>query len=65
MVLQNAGAGIVIEQKNLTSEKLIQTVSEIIDDKDKLEAFSKNSASLFIKDTNERIASVIFELIQK
>ena len=65
MVLEKAGAAIVIEQKNLTSELLIQTVKELCDNRDRLETLSKNAKKLAIVDTNERIYKVISELIAK
>ncbi len=63
MVLQKAGAAIVIEQKNLTSELLIQTVKELCENRSRLNELSDNAKKLCIKDTNERIYEVISKLI--
>ena len=63
MVLQNAGAGIVIEQKNLTSDLLIKTVKELCDNPNKLNSLSENAKKLAISDTNERIYNVIAEIL--
>ena len=63
MVLQNAGAGIVIEQKDLTSEILIKTVKELCDNPIALKELSENAKKLAISDTNERIYNVIAELL--
>lgn len=63
MVLQNAGAGIVIEQKDLTSELLIKTVKELCENQDKLKSLSENAKKLAISDTNERIYKVIAEIL--
>jgi len=63
MVVQKAGAGIVIEQKDLTSELLIKTVKELCDNKKELERLSENAKKMCISDTNERIYKVISKLI--
>ncbi|MFA5658441.1 MAG: undecaprenyldiphospho-muramoylpentapeptide beta-N-acetylglucosaminyltransferase [Oscillospiraceae bacterium] len=62
-VLEKAGAAIVIEQKNLTSELLIKTVKELCEDPQKLKALSENARRLCINDTSERIYSVLSGLI--
>ena len=64
MVLQKAGAAIVIEQKDLTSEWLIDTVKSLIEDRDRLKSLSENAARLYISDTDERIFSAIEPLIK-
>lgn len=63
MVLQKAGAAIVIEQKDLTSEWLINTVKELCNNPVKLKTLSDNAKKLCITDTNERVYKVISELI--
>ncbi|MGN0633191.1 MAG: undecaprenyldiphospho-muramoylpentapeptide beta-N-acetylglucosaminyltransferase [Oscillospiraceae bacterium] len=65
MVLQRAGAAIVIEQKDLTSQWLIDTVKELLEDRKKLAALSENAARLYISDTNDRIYNAIKPLIPK
>lgn len=65
MVLEKAGAGKVIEEKNLTDEFFIGTVQKLIEDKAKLEELGRNCASLYIKDTNDRIWGVLEKLIKK
>lgn len=65
MVLQNAGAGIVIEEKELTSQKLIETVKELCGDKEKLETLSDNAHRLYINDTDERIYNALYQLIRE
>ena len=52
MVLQNAGAGVVIEEKNLTDELFINTVKDFIENPDKLKKCSENASRLHIADTN-------------
>lgn len=63
MVLQNAGAGVVIEEKDLTDEIFIDTVRDFIEHPQKLEACSENAAKLHISDTNERIFKALEPLI--
>lgn len=63
MVLDNAGAAIVIEQKDLTSDVLIEKVKELSQDKEKMELLSQNARKLFIDDTNDRIYNVISKLL--
>lgn len=65
MVLQNAGAGVVIEEKELTEEKFIGTVKDFLDHPDKLQKCSENAAALHIKDTKERIMDCLRPLIEK
>ncbi|MBQ6675557.1 MAG: UDP-N-acetylglucosamine--N-acetylmuramyl-(pentapeptide) pyrophosphoryl-undecaprenol N-acetylglucosamine transferase [Ruminococcus sp.] len=63
MVLERAGAGKVIEEKDLTDELFIDTVSKLISDRAKLEELGEKCASLYIKDTNDRIWGVLEKLI--
>lgn len=65
MVLQNAGAAVLIEQKDLTSELLINTVDGLLKNPERLNTLSMNSADLYIKDTPKRIASVILDVLEK
>lgn len=65
MVLGRAGAAIVIEEKNLTGEILIEKVSELIEDPSKLDALSKRAGEIYVSDTPDRIYSVIKRLTQK
>lgn len=61
--LEDAGAAVLIEEKNLSGEKLIETVKSLIDNPDKLHEMSENAKKLAIYDANERIYSVIMRLI--
>lgn len=65
MVLGKAGAAVVIEEKNLSGSVLIEKVSSLCSDKDKLECFAKRAASLYVNDTPDRIFGVIEKLITK
>lgn len=63
MVLENAGAGIVIEEKNLDENKFIETVEKLIKNPEKMQEFSDNAKKLYIEDTPDRIYGVIKTLL--
>ena len=65
MVLGKAGAAVVIEQKDVTSQKILDEVLKLSSDTAKAEKMSENAAKLFLTDTNERILAVIDKLIAK
>ena len=62
-VLGKAGAAIVIEQKNVTNEIMIEKVNELYHNRSKLDNMSVRAGELAVKDTNDRIYAVIEELI--
>ena len=65
MVLGKAGAAIVMEQKDVTAEKIISHIKELYANQDKLAVMSQNSAKLAVKDTNEKILEVVDKLYAK
>lgn len=65
MVLGRAGAAEVIEQKDVTSEKIISEIEKLYNDPDKVEVMSKSAAELHLSDTNQRILAVIEKLLEK
>lgn len=65
MVLQNADAACVIEEKNLTGERLVDTVKDMIADRSRLTQLGRNASKIAILDSNERIYNEIMSLIQK
>ena len=65
MVLANAGAAIVIEEKDLTVQKLIDTVSGLIDQPQRIEQLGQNARSMAIVDANERIYREIRSLLDR
>ncbi len=65
MVLANAGAAIVFEQKDLTSEKVIEKVEEFYYNRSKLQSFSQKAASLAVRDTSDRIWGVLSKYLIK
>lgn len=62
MTLKRCGAAEVIEEKELTGEKLIETVGNLIENKPKLAAMSESAQKSAIIDANERIYEVIMQL---
>ena len=65
MVLGNAGAAVVIEQKDVTNERMIAEIEKLYNDRDKVKNMSESAAKLHLTDTNERILSVVEKLIKK
>ncbi len=63
MTLKNVGAAQVIEEKDLTGDRLINTVNELTKDKAVLEGMAQNAKKSAIIDANERIYAVICELL--
>ena len=62
MSLKNVGAAELIEEKELTGEKLIDVVSLLIENKPRLEQMSKKAQASAIADANERIYKVVMDL---
>lgn len=62
MTLKKAGAAEIIEEKDLTGEKLIETVEFMIENKPKLEKMSESARKSAIIDANERIYQIIMQL---
>ncbi len=65
MTLKNIGAAEIIEEKTLTSQSLIEKVSSLIDDKQKLADMARAARDNAIKDTNEKIYKIIMQLYKK
>ncbi len=64
-VLGKAGAAIVIEQKDVTSEDLISRIETLYQSPAKVQSMAQNAAALAIRDTDERIWKVIEGLLKK
>ena len=62
MTLKRLGAAEIIEEKDLTTEKLIETVENLIENKPKLEAMASAAKKGAIIDANERIYEIIMRL---
>ena len=64
MELQKAGAAVVIEEKELTGEKLVSTVSGLLAEPGKLAAMGKNARTLSVDDSLDRIADALMKLVK-
>ncbi|MBR4123713.1 MAG: UDP-N-acetylglucosamine--N-acetylmuramyl-(pentapeptide) pyrophosphoryl-undecaprenol N-acetylglucosamine transferase, partial [Clostridia bacterium] len=62
MTLKKAGAAEIIEEKDLSGENLIETVSMLIENKPKLASMSEAAYKSSISDANERIYEVLMKL---
>ena len=64
-VLGDAGAAIVIEQKDASPERIIQEIEKLYQDRSRLTEMGQNAKALEISDTDERIWNVVSALYQK
>ena len=62
--LQKAGAAVVIEEKNLTGEGLIETVQQLLAQPGKLAEMGKNARSLSVDDSLDRITAALLKLVK-
>lgn len=62
LVLENKGAAIVVEQKNLTSQKIIEIVEELYNNREKLTQMSQNAKSMAVTDALTNILGVLMNL---
>ena len=64
MELQKAGAAVVIEEKDLTGEKLVQTVSAMLAQPGKLAEMGKKARSLSVDNSLDRITAALLKLVK-
>ena len=64
-VLGDAGAAIVIEQKDASPERIIQEIEKLYQDRSRLTEMGQNAKALEISDTDERLWNVVSALYQK
>lgn len=64
MALVNRNAARIIEEKDLTSEKLSSLIDEILSDKTELANIENNAKNMAITNASERIANIIVSLIK-
>lgn len=65
MTLKKIGAAEIVEEKELTGERLIGVVSSLIEDKSKLKKMATAAKDGAIMDANERIYKIIMDLYKK
>jgi len=64
MVLGRAGAAVVIEQKDLTIDRLKEIISELYNDPEKRQAMGQRAGALFRADTDDRIWQVLESILK-
>ena len=64
MSMVNEGAAAIIEEKDLTSEKLMQTVDDMLSEPQRLQQYSQNARKMAITDSNDRILSIIKKYVK-
>lgn len=65
MKLGEVGAAIVIEEKNLTSDKMIYEVEKLILDSDKRKEMAEKAKEQFMDDANKRIVEEILQAAKR
>lgn len=65
MALVKRNAAAIIEQKDLTAQKLTELVDELLSDRKKLEEIGKNAKKMAVSNANEKIASIVIGLAGK
>jgi len=65
MALVNQKAALMIEEKDLTPEKLTQAIDSLASDSQKLAEYSENAKKMGISDSSERIYAVIMEVVNR
>lgn len=65
MSMVNQHAAMIIEQKDLTGAKLIETVDQMLSDPSVLAEYRRNAQRMAITDANERIYRTIKEVLQQ
>ncbi len=64
MALVNAGAAEIIEESDLSGEAVIEKADEMLKNEETLAKFSENSRKMAITNANERIWSIIKQVLQ-
>lgn len=64
MALVNNGAAILIEEKNLTGDKLCEALDELISDREKREAVGNNARKMAFLNAKERITDIVVSLVK-
>lgn len=64
MELVNNHAALIIEEKDLTGEKLLDMVNSLVHNPDEIHTMEKNAKSMAILDATDRIADHLLELAE-
>lgn len=65
MALVNENAASVIEEKDLTPEKLTKEIDRLLGDEKLLACYAQNAEKMSIKDANERIYKAIIDILSE
>lgn len=65
MALVNRDAAVLIEEKELTGEKLWQTVNGILSQPGRAEEIGKNAKDMAVLDANERIYQIVSRIVRE
>ncbi len=63
MELVKNNAAMILEEKDLTGEKLVSMVKELCEDKNRLRELGENASKMAIRDSSSRIADIILKLV--
>lgn len=64
MALVNNGAAYIIEEKDLTAQKLTETVNDLLAHREKLAETGKNARAMAVIDSTERIYNAVSKLVK-
>ena len=65
MSLVEKNAAVMIEEKDLTPEKLTEAIDQLASDPEKLKEYSQNAKKMAVDDAAKRIYSVMIEVLSK
>ncbi|MBR2176559.1 MAG: undecaprenyldiphospho-muramoylpentapeptide beta-N-acetylglucosaminyltransferase [Clostridia bacterium] len=65
MSLVEKNAAVMIEEKDLTAEKLTEEIDKLASDPEKLRAYSENAKNMAVNDAAKRIYAIIIEVLAK
>lgn len=65
MALVNRGAGYILEEKDLTSQKLSEMLDDLLSNRARLRQIEENAKNMSITDARERIATIIVSLAKE
>ena len=64
MALVNNGAAVIIEEKDLTGDRLLTEINKLISDKEKLKEIGSNAKKMATLNAKEQIADIVLSLIK-
>lgn len=65
MALVNRGAGYILEEKDLTSNKLSEMLDDLLSNKVRLRQIEENAKNMSVTDARERISTIIISLAKE